>query len=274
MPGFAGAFSRREVLKLAGSTLRAGELAYMPVACQMPDDFIVGSANAYGSSKADGHPAKKQDEREVEAPLLQSKLSRQGGGSPQRVAPGLAGQPRSTGIKAVSRELHPLANLSSQRSTFESHHWNRSSDCSFSRKSRRTFQSRNAPLVEVNDRPASPTKKPKMNTSIARRHETASPPAKGTGTPARTSASKLDLGIRSPKRGDVSVKPGARTTIGSNAMRGASPSSNPGTVARAAAPVRFEPEEILPRPSRPEGSTLEGAVMRSSKNLADRKSVV
>ncbi|MFO0763088.1 MAG: sigma-70 family RNA polymerase sigma factor [Byssovorax sp.] len=105
----------------------------------------------------------------------------------------------------------------------------------------------------MNDASARHAKKPKMNTSIARRPET-QPVKRTAGTP-RPSASKLAMGLRSSKKGEVSVKPSARPA----------PPSKTGSVAIATVSAHFEPEDILPRT---EGATMESTGMRSSKNAA------
>jgi len=100
----------------------------------------------------------------------------------------------------------------------------------------------------VNDNVFNPPKK-KMNTSIERRHESSRQPGKGTGTPARTAASK--------------------TSARGGADRSALSSSNARTLTRGASPAtRDQADHLPPERSRLQGSTMEGASMRSTKNHA------
>jgi hypothetical protein len=96
----------------------------------------------------------------------------------------------------------------------------------------------------VNDKAVTTPKKPKMNTSIARRHEPNQKPAKSA---------------------DHTAPAGAPSAAQGGAMRGAMSSSNPRS-AHTAGPVAFDQTD--PQRVRLQGPTMEGASMRSSKNHA------
>src|SRR5262249_55950382 len=147
-----------------------------------------------------------------------------------------------------------------------------------------TFQSRNARLVEVNDR--SPSKKT-MNTSIARRQPAPTPlskPAKvagGGGASARATASKVPAPAPSsnpvlrgtpglPRRriGPPTLPPGIRTARSSSApSTPARHADRPGEgPAGSIDPPGTDPTDIHPQRGRLQGSTIEeGTTMRSTK---------